>query len=573
MSHQSNSSLKSRKLYLNQTWVKQKGAALIFIAFILGLGAAVYVLKAYNADAARARQDEKTNKALNDAKVALIAWAVNYSSSPGQMPWPDRNSDGNYDGSSDCYIGAFDYGYLLGQLPSQPTTSPCLDPNNGLNIYSGLSTYPGLNQVFTDAQGNRLWYAVSRNLVYDYEHSENPIINPGMINPPHAITPYMRQGGTQSYPWLTVLDRSGSLVSDRVAAIIIAPGSTLENQNRSSSAPDAGEFLDAFMIGSANYKNSDSSLVNEDFIIGEDNRNVPGTDTTFIRPYYFNDKLVYITIDELMDAVARRASSEASSLVNKYKLKFTHFPYAAPLGSALDNFISSGTSTKGMVPIDVTDSCGCSSASNCSCSFDLIGSVAFKRGSGASWTSNTGSCSRSGAVCTCTGAGSCTRTTRSFICDISGTCTHTVTGVTNSYTYSSGANLNLFSASAGCSINSSKQVVCNGNGTFTMGLKEPSWFKTNLWQDYFYYEWSPTLSLQVGARTGVGALLIGVGDVITNAPYATKGLPQNRLPTNPTRGINDYLDSLENTNGDLIFDSTNKQKSNNFNDQAYIVAP
>src|SRR5450830_914534 len=117
----------------------QSGAALILIAFILGLGVTAYLIKAMNATTIAQQQDDKTYKALADAKAALIAWAVSYKYNPGEMPWPDRNGDGNYDGSSDCVASTFQYSYLLGQLPSLPSTSPCLDPNNGLTVYTGFS--------------------------------------------------------------------------------------------------------------------------------------------------------------------------------------------------------------------------------------------------------------------------------------------------------------------------------------------------------------------------------------------------------------------------------------------------
>jgi hypothetical protein len=109
-----------------------------------------------------------------------------------------------------------------------------------------------------------------------------------------------------------------------------------------------------------------------------------------------------------------------------------------------------------------------------------------------------------------------------------------------------------------------------------LGLSEPTWFKTNLWQDYFYYQWSPTASLQAGAKTGISALLIGTGSEILNPPYAFKGLPQAR----PSNMIAEYLDSDENTNGgtpqdltNIKFEAVSKMKVNNYNDQTYIVSP
>jgi hypothetical protein len=44
---------------------------------------------------------------------------------------------------------------------------------------------------------------------------------------------------------------------------------------------------------------------------------------------------------------------------------------------------------------------------------------------------------------------------------------------------------------------------------------------------------------------------------------------QNR----PSLSLLDYLDSTENTDGNLQFEAFNKKKSLNYNDQPFIVAP
>lgn len=521
--------------------LSQKGAVLIFLAFILGLGAAAYLLKALNVANLQARQDVKTLKTLGDAKQALISWAVSHENRPGQMPFPDRNADGDYDGSSDCNspMSTFSYAFLLGQLPIYGQKNPCVSPQ------------VGIGDDFRDAQGNRLWYAVSRNLVHKYElPPADPIINPSMIN-------------TAAYPWLRVLDKNGVLISDRVAAVIIAPGNPIGAQDRSSPTPNPTEFLDTFQIGGTTYSNANYTLPNEDFIIGQDSRNVSNADTTYVKPYYFNDQLVFITIDELMTAVNNRAASEASILLNQYRVKNTRYPYAADLGVALDNHVSSGIKNKGMLPIDVTDSCSCSTATSCSCSFNPITSVAFTRGGGTAWTSSIG-CTRSGATCTCTGAGSCTRGTRTFSCDGTGLCTHNVGGATNQYTYTVPSYADIPITSGGCSITGT-QVNCTNAGTFSIGLKEPPWFKTNLWQDYLYYEWSATSALQLGTKTGLSAILINAGNLTTSEI--------GRVQSRPSTDLRDYLDSTENTNNDTLFDAANKQKTNQYNDQTFVVGP
>ena len=316
------------------------------MAFIIGIGVITYLLQSLDPQRLRAEQDAKTMHALNEAKKALIAWSVSHQYSPGQMPWPDRHLDpGVYDGSSDCSTAAFQYSNLLGQLPSLPDTSPCLDKNTGLSVYAGLSTYPGLGQEFRDAQGNRLWYAVSRNLVRKYDApASDPVINPSVINAP-------------TYQWLQVLDRNGNLVSNRVAAVIIAPGDALDGQNRAGAA-DAAQFLDRFQIGAAVFNNRGYATDDEDFIMGEDGRNVSANDPTYAQPYYFNDKLVYITIDELMAALEKRVGEQVRSSLKTYQDTNGYYPYATQLGTA-NNFACELTTnlgvaglTNGFLPVD-----------------------------------------------------------------------------------------------------------------------------------------------------------------------------------------------------------------------------
>lgn len=540
---------KSNRLTLNQN-----GAVLILMAFIIAIAATVYLVKSYAPNSIRAEQDKRTYLALNAAKKALIAWSAGHLYHPGQMPFPDRNTDGNYDGVSDCNspTSTFNYSFLIGQLPVYGQNNPCTAPQFGVG------------DDYRDAQGNRLWYAVSRNLVHKYESpAADPIINPSIAN---------------SLSWLVVRDRNGQVISNRVAVVIIAPGNALSGQNRAGAAPDASQYLDSVNIGANHYSNANYDRHDEDFIIGQDSRDVTEADTSVTKPYYFNDKLVYITIDELMAAVTHRASTEAIRLLKQYRAKSGQFPYAAILGSALNNHDAIDGWTKGMLPIDTTDSCECSTATSCLCGFQYIQSVNFYRHSG-TWNAalDAGMCTSTldstGKNCTCTGAGSCRRTTRSFTCSASGLCETVDISVDtlNKYTFKAHPHMDFYKASGGCTFPTSNlprdELNCNDSGPFTMGLREPIWFKDNQWQDYFYYEWSPTSTLQVGEKAGVGAILIGTGGVLAS----TQAQPS--LQIRPSSDIRHYLDSIQNTNNDQIFDATNKQKSNIYNDQTYIVMP
>ena len=545
---------------------KQKGATLILAVFIIALASTIYMLRAFDPLKLSLEQDRRTYIELNEAKQALIALAVSHKSYPGQFPYPDRREvvNPNYDGRSDCppsntaFVAPASYNLFLGQLPISGQDLPCENPVDGLG------------EDFHDAQGNRLWYAISRNLVHHYEFlqadpSSNPVINPSIISNPN-------------YPWLVVKDRNGAVISDRVAVVIMAPGNVLNGQNRTGVAPTANQYLDAFQIGATTLSNADYDSADEDFIIGQDSKSMTDADNSVTKPYYFNDKLVYITIDELIQALTSRSRGEAAKLLNDYKAKNGQFPYAANLGSNLNNHNSSGVTTGGILPIDITDSCGCSSDSICSCSFSPINSVTMFRDSG-TWDSSedAGLCSSGSSTknCTCTGAGSCSRSGRTFSCTSGGQCEHVnlVASPLNKFIYKLNNYADFNTASLGCVITMDNlprdTANCNNIGNFSIGLRESDWFKTNLWQDYFYYQWSLANDLQVGTKLGVSAILVGAGEPVINPPFSVKGAAQIR----PSSNLDDYLDSTENINGNNVFDATNRINTDNYNDQIFIVAP
>jgi len=588
----------------------QKGGALILMVFIIGLGTAAYMLKALNASNLQAEQDKKTYQTLNAAKQALISWAVADRYSPGQLPWPDRNGDDNYDGSSDCVAGAgtFQYKFLLGQLPSLPTTSPCLDPNNGLSVYVGLSTYQGLGQRFNDAQGNALWYAVSKNMVRDYELSINPIINPSLVN--------------KTTDWIQILDRNGNLISDRVAAVLIAPGAPVGDQDRSGAAPTPDQYLDRIVRASdsqpfKNYGYPVNVFDDNQFIMGDDGRTVSDSDSTFQKPYYFNDKLVYITIDELMAALSMRVGAEAKTQLINYK-KFTapsatesgYYPYASPLLAAVPyqftpqyaGFLPTQTSSKSCL-VTYTSA----NASSATCDFSSITNVEFTRTSG-TFTSVTGSeCTRTNSNKTCqcaitSGSSRCNGSSgRRFTCTNTGCTTagtlpgsYKFNGVFTFSTAPTSVRANSSSgACTGCGTNiaSCSYTATKPSGSFAYYVTTqpdpfnsaitnsalPAWFFANNWQDYLYYAVSTnctygaacdTPDIKVGAKPSVQAMIATTGAPIIISPYGTKNTVAQ---THSGCDVKDYLDSVENTNSDTTFEANNKQRASNYNDQTFAV--
>lgn len=553
---------------------QQHGAALILLVFILAIAMTTYLVKAFNSDKLKADQEQRVMQNLADAKEALIAWAVSNSDHFGQLPYPDRreSTTPNYDGFSDCGGDIInDKTFLIGQLPIYGQTAPCVLPRNGLGV-NALSW-----------QGHRLWYAVSINLVHNHVPSFDPIINPSIVNSP-------------ANPWLRVVDHNGALISDRVAAVIIAPGEALAGQDRAGVAT-VDNFLDSFQKGGSTYSNQDYDSADEDFIIAPSLNQVDGTDLSITKPYLFNDKLVYITIDELMAALEKRVGEEVRHTLKAYKAINGYYPYAAHLGTSL-SYASDGNLQKGFLPL--FQSCDLNIATQTfSCRqpiFDTVLSgitnIKFVLSS-PMYISSSGSCTNTSTECDCTGTGSCSASSFIFECNGDGkTCTLTGSGVPAQLEVQ-GGNLvradntscsifpSLTQDAVGCPINGTANAVCNtstGDGFVSAyqnsdePLTLPDWFVTNQWQNYVYYEMtrpeSPSISIGSNAAE---AIVVTLGNEIGAAPFAiSKGVAQIRPSCND---LSDYLDSTENANNDSVYDATYKQRSLNYNDQIFVVEP
>ena len=542
----------------------QKGAALIFIAFVIGLASLAVILKIADASNVQAEQEAKTNHNLNEAKQALIAWAVNHPNHPGIMPFPDRGDDipQGYDDKSDCVNVGANGSHLIGKLPLLSDTN-CVSPQHGLGI------------DIRDATGERLWYSVSLNLVRMSDASATPIINPSIVNNPN-------------HPWFVVRDRKGVIISDRVAAVIFAPGLPSGGQDRSGGVANANQYLDKIVMSDGTpYKNygyqDPATNPVQEFIIGDHFKNVAPNDPTYkdqtIEPYYYNDKLVYITIDELMAALEKRVLMTARNALKNYSVSEGGFPHAAKLG-AINNYSCESANLKGFLPVEVRNtSCSCAWGATraCTCSFANANSISFTKATAFSATNVSGSCSRLTSAtntCICSGAGYCKNGTgtQTFQCDAGGNCTSDVSGF---YTFSGTFN----AATMGCSLplvppsncSSSFSASCNGAGTLSFNACGdqpfnslatnsvlPTWFMVNLWHNYLYYD--RTTNLTVGSKSGVDAVLISTGAAMA-------------AQTRPSCSESDYLDSVENTNNDLVYEGTYVNRTSTYNDQTVIIAP
>lgn len=288
-------------------------------------------------------RDSASAVALAEAKTVLIARAVTASSpyatgvSPGLLPFPDRNRDGNYDGKGDCVTFGLNATHLLGRLPWAGDARPC--PRIGLGI------------DFRDAGGERLWYAVSRNLV---TRGGGGPVNPDMLTP-----------GTMAHPWIAVRDARGNLIGDPadgmplpIAAVIIAPGPALGGQDRGAVAPAASNYLDKLTVGSTTFDNSDAdgcpdvttppcvrASHGEEFIAH------PGAPVAGV----FNDRLITIGAHELLQALEKRVLGEVAVALNSYHRTHGRYPWLAEFGDPRAMDYENEHARAGLLPVHLLD--------------------------------------------------------------------------------------------------------------------------------------------------------------------------------------------------------------------------
>ncbi|MBI3776802.1 MAG: hypothetical protein HY273_14870 [Gammaproteobacteria bacterium] len=553
------------------TPARQHGAALMVMLLIMIIGGAYLLVSQLNRSSGRIEAEKKTAAALAQAKEALIGWTVGNLTTPGMLPYPDRRNDGDYDGRSDCPAAGIptSAGLLLGKIPQIGPEAPCLGPWTALNL------------DVVDGAGEVLWYAVSRNLVSALGVA--PVINPDIMNTP-------------PFPWLVVRDQTGTIINNRVAFVLIAPGSPLPGQNRSGAAPTPIQFLEGISaVTNADYDgNYDGGVpacpsgMCEDFVMSE-----PWPSATAPT---FNDRLLYVTIDELMPLIEKRVAREA-----RVALRNSALPPPAAIGY-IGNSCNAGV--EGFLPLPT---CECRRTvtatvddANCDCLFDRNATtpalITYTFVGSGSYAVPGNGCLATPKSCQCTGAGSCSSTaspTRIFQCNSDGACAaHNAISVTAPIrsvvvTYSLPSSVtalpgNFSTATPRCNIgptNPGPTLTCNnftqmdgvvggtvgacGPAQLLTGL--PDWFLDNGWKHYMYYAVSPG-NLTVGTTTLVNAVVISTGAALSIGA-------QPVLQTRPSSILSHYLDDIENGNGQPAFTGVGQPLTNTFNDQAVIVAP
>lgn len=304
---------------------------------ILILGSATLLVSSLSRIGIQLEKDSSDTNLLAQAKEIVLGYAaggtdVGTMFSPDRLITPTEVTNGvsgppNYDGDRD---GCQSNDTCLGRFPWKAFKMPISAPSDN------------------DPTGDMPWYALSGNM-----------------NAPDAIPFNSDILNSPFHPWLTVRDMNGNIINSRVAIILLLPGPPLANQSRQQS-PNLGgpdQYLDRITVPSnctspctpgVTYRNDD---LDNDFIMGDRQRWItdPSDSTKQIADssYQFNDKLIYITIDELMPLIEKRSVGEIKKLLTSYYQSWNAYPFAMTYTdpSSTLNFIGNVGQNHGLPPI------------------------------------------------------------------------------------------------------------------------------------------------------------------------------------------------------------------------------
>lgn len=259
---------------------KQNGQALLAMVIIFIAASAYVLVTKLNANARQYSNQSSNQAVLNEARAALIGYALNFPeidatspgdpiNGPGYLPCPDKDNDGDAD--SPCAL-AGPTNFTIGRFP-----------------YKSLEV-----SELRDRSGARLWYALSEN------YRNNPQLEPLNSETPGQLT----------------VNGNGDIV-----AVIIAPGAPLGNQNRDPTDTTITTEI-------ANYLETE----NNDLDLGFNS-----IDPSVIDVSDFNDRLITLTRQELMAVIEKRVLGEAKTVLTTYKATAGAYPWLSPFADPKTN--------------------------------------------------------------------------------------------------------------------------------------------------------------------------------------------------------------------------------------------
>jgi hypothetical protein len=281
--------------------VAHRGYVAILLIAVIGMATSAWFVTSLSASAVRHDGERKTAAALALAKQALIGRAAIDISQPGSLPCPDLVT------------------HIAGSNMPDDGIADLFAGTHCPN-YVGRLPWRTLDLPdLRDAGGERLWYALSPNF---RDYASLVRINDTTV-------------GT--------LSLSGATPVNNIAAIIFSPGPALGNQLRTNSANhnNVAHYLDgANALGGPAYVSANA----------DDN---------------FNDRLVSITVSDLIAAVEKRIAFELTKALNTYYMANSLLPTPALTtdatclpGGDVTLCLPSGSNAPGLLPRNVSPGAG-----------------------------------------------------------------------------------------------------------------------------------------------------------------------------------------------------------------------
>jgi hypothetical protein len=267
---------------------------------LLVLGALAAIVTGVNASSVQLDRNRQTLSALQQAREGLVGWAASQASlGPGHLPCPDLDNDGDSEGAA-CGTAAT----RVGRLPWKTLGLPDL----------------------RDANGERLWYAVSRCFLERQIGTETA----------QCATEYRVNSDTRGS--LTI---GGSAPANEVVAIVFAPGAALAGIGQSRSGPGTTAV--------ANYLEDENAAGIDDLFVA-----TAASDN-------FNDTVLALRAEDLFpsveNAVRGRIARELVPVVEAYRTAWGGvYPFAAAFDGrpSTTGAVAGGTSPlrSGLLPVD-----------------------------------------------------------------------------------------------------------------------------------------------------------------------------------------------------------------------------
>ena len=375
---------------------QQRGVVLLVILLVTITFGGYFGVRALNASVARSSIDNHdAEKILAQAKSALLAWSVMtiddpLSSSypipttpqvglrpfrPGNLPYPDvaagtsltttnvTPSDGERDQGCATHFWTNPATLTLRPVAASLTTAQ----KNSVRCFGRLPLktlgLERLAETSSDVSGRWPWYIVSANLVSTRNDCPARLDSTMTDTTLPAGSNNCGAGFTTTapFPWITVRDPYGAVISSRVAAVVILPGPVTSRQpgavmqTRSITAlPTA--YLDTVDNPACPGGRCDNALLNTAPLLSPNTtpmtfiQCVPPSSTVgdarFNVNYACNDRLIYITVDELFNHAAKRIEREFVSCLKEYFeiVNLGKYPWPAQPGDP-------GVSLPGTLPL------------------------------------------------------------------------------------------------------------------------------------------------------------------------------------------------------------------------------